>query len=202
LMNLRPDLWDAYMTLHRETYAALKADYPDLTVMVSLTGIDLLEGYTDVNHNDQMQALADIIDHTDIVALSMYPFMTVHLTNTIPSDMFSRLAQMIDKPLAIAETGYPAQAFRVGMGVNIDFNGTPELQAEYIALLLESAQTYDFAFVTNFILRDYDALWEMMGAQEDITILWRDTGLYDENGDARPALDIWRAWLARPMSAD
>jgi len=40
----------------------------------------------------------------------------------------------------------------------------------------------------NFVLRDYDALWQQIGGNEDLTIAWRDTGLYDEAGAARPAL--------------
>ena len=34
---------------------------------------------------------------------------------------------------------------------------------------------------------------------EDINKAWRDTGLYDEDGDARPVLDVWKTYLARPV---
>jgi len=201
LMSSRPDLWDAYVRLHRQVYTAIKLVHEDLPVMVSMTGADLLEGYTDVNHADQMRALADIIDYTDTLAFSLYPYMTRFLTTSIPSDIFAQLAELTDKPLAIAETGYPAQPFRVEVGANISFNGTPELQESWIRLVLESAQEYDYQFVTNFILQDYDALWQIIGGQADLTILWRDTGLYDENGNERPALDVWRNWLSQPIDA-
>lgn len=200
LMSLRPDLWDAYVTLHREAYTAIKAAHPELPVMVSMTGADLLEGYTDVDHADQMRALADIIDTTDVLALSIYPFITAFLTNSIPTEIFDQLAELTDKPLAIAETGYPAQPFRIEIGADIQFNGTPELQEEWITLVLESAQAYEYQFVTNFILQDYDSLWEAVGGQADLTILWRDTGLYDENGNARPALAVWQEWLMRDVA--
>lgn len=199
LMNLAPESWDAYVVLHQTVYAALKESHPDLPVMVSMTGFDLIPGYTDANNADQMRAFDDVIDHTDMLGLSLYPFMTAALTDFIPTEIFDQIAELTGKPLAVAETGYPAQAFNVAMGVNLQFEGTPELQSEWITLLLEKADAYDYAFVVNFVPRDYDALWQEMGAQEDITILWRDTGLYDENGDARPALAIWREWLARPM---
>lgn len=200
LMKIRPDLWDAYMVLHRETYTELKARYPDLPLLVSVTGIDLVPGYTDANIDDQRRALADIIDYTDILALSVYPYMTAYMTNAIPMQLLDQLAALTDKPLAISETGYPAQPFRIDMGQPLEFNGTPELQRDWIALTLEAAERYNMRFVVNFVLRDYDALWEAVGAQEDLTIAWRDTGLVDEDGNERPALTLWRDWLARTYS--
>lgn len=202
LMKLRPDLWDAYMTLQRTVYARLKEAYPDLPVFVSVTGVDLLEGYTDVDHADQMQALADLTDYTDLLGLSLYPYMTAYMTHSIPADLFDQLAALTDLPLAVTETGYPAQAFsiQVGGGPRLSFEGTAAKQAEYIGLLLSEAQAHEMAFVVNFVLRDYDALWQAIGGQEDLTIAWRDTGLYDEAGAARPALKAWREWLALPLA--
>jgi len=203
LMKLRPDLWDAYMTLHRQVYSALKTAHPDLPIFVSVTGIDLLEGYTDADHADQMRALADVLDYTDILGLSLYPYMTAYMTNSLPMDMFERLATLTDKPLAVTETGYPAQSFGIdaGGGVRLEFNSDDDKQADYIALLLDAAQEDRFVFVVNFVLRDYDTLWQQIGGREDLTIAWRDTGLYDEDGRARPALDLWRAALALPFRA-
>lgn len=203
LMKLRPDLWDSYMTLHRHIYTELKAAHPDLPVFVSVTGIDLLEGYTDADHADQMRALADILDYTDVLGLSVYPYMTAYMTNSLPEDMFDRLAALTDKPIAVTETGYPAQSFSIDAGnsVRLTFESDAEKQARYTALLLDAAQEYDFVFVVNFVLRDYDALWRQIGAHEDLTIAWRDTGLYDEDGGTRPALDLWRAALALPLQS-
>ncbi|MCA9902777.1 MAG: hypothetical protein KC547_02880 [Anaerolineae bacterium] len=203
LMKLAPDLWDSYMTLHRHIYTELKAAHPDLPVFVSVTGIDLLEGYTDVDHANQMRALADILDYTDILGLSVYPYMTAYMTNSLPEAMFDQLVALTDKPIAITETGYPAQTFSIfaGNNVRVTLESDADKQARYIALLLAAAQEYDFVFVVNFVLRDYDALWQQIGAREDLTIAWRDTGLYDEEGAVRPALDLWRAALALPFRA-
>ncbi|KXK50460.1 MAG: hypothetical protein DCC53_02730 [Chloroflexi bacterium] len=200
LMKHRPDLWDAYMVLHRATYEHLKRAYPDLPVMVSVTGIDLLDGYTDADHADQMRALSDILDYTDIVALSIYPYMTRYMTREIPRSIYEMLAELIDKPLAVSETGYPAQSFTIDAGAPIQFDGTPELQDAWITLTLDAAARYKFAFVVNFVLRDYDTLWQQIGGQNDLTIIWRDTGLYDEHGQPRPALATWRDWLERPVT--
>ncbi len=53
--------------------------------------------------------------------------------------------------------------------------------------------------MVNFVLQDFDALWQKTGAN-DAGAVWRDTGLYDENGKARAALSTWRAALARPYA--
>ena len=124
--------------------------------------------------------------------------MSVYLTDSIPASMFEDLFSLSDKPIAIAETGYPAQSFSITVegGGTIDFNSTPQKQHNYIAGLLEQADQRNFIFVINFVLRDYDALWEAIGSPQ-WAIVWRDTGLYDENGVSRPALDTWRDALDR-----
>lgn len=199
LMKIRPDRWDAYMTLQRAAYATLKAEYPDLPIFVSLTGIDLLPGYTDVDSTLQAQALADVLPYTDWLGLSIYPYMTRFMTGLLPEDFFDDLAALTDKPIAITETGYPAQDLAIRVGdVRIEMPSDDAKQADYIQRLLAAAQAHQFRLVINFVLRDYDALWRAIGAREDLTIAWRDTGLYAEDGRERPALAAWRAALAQP----
>ena len=60
----------------------------------------------------------------------------------------------------------------------------------------QEAESRDFVFIINFVLRDYDALWEKIG-RTDLAAVWRDTGLYDENGLSRPALQAWQTALTR-----
>ncbi len=199
LVTNNPGVWSAYLELNQYVYSELKKLYSNLPVMVSLFGIALLDGYRgEDDHTAQMQAFADIIDDTDYYALSLYPYMSVYLTDSIPTTMFDDLFSLSDKPIAIAETGYPAQSFSITVdgGGTIEFNSTPQKQRNYIAGLLEQANQRDFIFVINFVLRDYDALWEAIGSPQ-WAIVWRDTGFYDENGASRPALEVWRDALAK-----
>jgi hypothetical protein len=73
-------------------------------------------------------------------------------------------------------------------------------QAAWIDLVLRKAHQYKFAFVINFVIRDYDALFDNLGSGDlaDLAVLWRDTGLFDENGKPRKALVIWDQWLKIP----
>ncbi len=195
LLSKRPDLWPGYLALQQATYEAVKAEYPDLPVFVSVVGAAYLpEADTGDDPVAQRAALPDILASSDYFALSLYPYMTAYMTGPLPDSFFEQIFALSDKPLAISETGYPAQPFTIS---GLTFDGTPEKQADYFSRLLDYAQEREMVFVVNFILHDYDALWEKVGST-DFAAIWRDTGLYDEDGSTRPALDVWRAALARP----
>jgi hypothetical protein len=58
-----------------------------------------------------LQPLADL--KSDIFAISTYPaFVFAHNGGQLPDDYFTVFAGLTSKPLAIAETGYPARAQR------------------------------------------------------------------------------------------
>lgn len=203
LLTNTPEAWPDYLELHQYVYEQLKDEYPDLPIMATLIAPALLQGYTEEHdYSAQMQAMDEIMPYSDYFAVSLYPYMSIYTTDQLPNDLFQRLRELSEKPMAIAETGYPAGSFSITFPDGVyTFESNPEKQAEYISLLLNSAQAYDVRFVVNFILRDYDAVWELMGRDETLAI-WRDTGIYDEDGILRPAGDIWMEWLARPVEAE
>ena len=198
LLKNAPGKWSAYLSLHRYVYTVLKTEFPRLPIMVSVIGIDLLEGASDVDHQAQIQGLDEILLYSDFFALSLYPFISSFVTDTIPDDLFHRLRALSDKPMAVAETGYPAEPFTITFPDGpVTFEGTPAKQDQYMRLLFDSAQSMAFRFVVNFVLRDYDAIWEQLGGDETLAI-WRDTGIYDEDGVLRPAGQRWMNWLDLP----
>lgn len=197
LRKLAPDAWDAYVVLHRATYEALKREFPALPVFVTLTAVDLLEGWTDADHAAQMDALADVLPYTDLFALSLYPYMSRHLVGPYPPDLFTQLESLAGgRPVAIAESGFPAQRTALP-SYGVVFEGTEEAQRAWVEQLLAEADRMEMPFVVNFVWRDYDALWTALGGG-DLLAVWRDTGLYDEAGRERAALAAWRAALSRP----
>ena len=198
MTNAKP-AWPAFVELHRYVYAQLKAEYPAMPLFVSFTGMDFIDGWTSVNHADQMAALSDIIGYTDYFGLSLHPQGSVFMLNrnpaTVPSVAdFKTLFSLSTKPIAVCETSYPAQPFTAYGGLVTTF-GTPELQSRFFQNLFAAADQVDTKFIINFIIRDYDALWQDLGSPDDLNIFWRDTGFYDENGAARPVLAIWREIL-------
>jgi hypothetical protein len=66
---------------------------------------------------------------------------------------------------------------------------------------LALAQRRNFVFVISFIHQDYDALWEKIkGTPPELFMAWRDCGLLDEMGKARPARQLWKDHFDLPLS--
>lgn len=196
LMDLSPHLWPAYFTLHTSTYARLKTDFPTLPIAVSWTGMDLVDGYTDAIHTQQLAAVNMMTNHIDYYGLSMHTFISALTAETvIPVALIRAIAGLVDKPLAICETGYPAQPFDL-LGGTLVFNGSEEKQAQFFKNLFTALDDFDLRFVINFVPIDYDQLWNEIGQPDDINKVWRDTGLLDETLSPREALRVWRGRLA------
>jgi len=198
LMIQAPSLWNEYLELHQYVYQQLKILDPDFPIFVSFTGMDLVEGYTNANHSQQMQVLNDIMNFTDYCGVSLYPYLTGFVCDTIPTDMFDKIFSYLPKPKAICETGYAADSITVYDG-SIILNGSPMKQNQYITLMLNEAEEYDLKFVVHFVLRDYDALWIAIGSPDDLLKVWKDTGIYDEDGNARIAFQNWYFWLKKKI---
>ncbi|NKI36481.1 hypothetical protein HFP89_15025 [Wenzhouxiangella sp. XN79A] len=201
LKKLDPERWPAYLDLHRHTWSELRTRYPSLPIFASITAADMLGGLTDADVDQQRDALADLEPYMDLIGISFYPFLSSLGTGPVPREIFQQIDQLSTTPKAIVETGLPAQfqSLEIDPGAPpFVIDGTPAAQQEFIRALLTEAQRYQFRFVVNFIVQDYDALCdaiECLGWQR----LWQDTGLWDENGQARPALSVWREHLEREV---
>lgn len=203
LMHLAPDEWPGYLELHSATFEALKQRYPSLSIFVTATAGELLPGLTAADPAGQQQVLAEILPLTDMLGISFYPFLTALGTDPLPDDIFLRIDELTDKPIALAETGFPAQAQQLqfemaGNTIELDLDGTAEKQLAFFQRLLDAAERHQFRFVINFVPADYDALCDAIQCS-DFARIWRDTGLWDEAGTGRPALDLWDAQRARPI---
>jgi hypothetical protein len=63
-----------------------------------------------------------------------------------------------------------------------------------------NADAHSCKFIINFIHRNYDAMWDKMKATApEFFMAWRDCGLVDEKGQARPAFKLWRTWFERTL---
>jgi hypothetical protein len=50
--------------------------------------------------------------------------------------------------------------------------------------------------VISFLHRDYDALWEKIKrSSPEAFMVWRDCGLLDQDGKARPAYTVWKRYF-------
>jgi hypothetical protein len=191
-----PRAWRAYADLHRHVYRELKKDHPDLPIFASFTLHGMLN-QDGKGREAMLAAYRQITPQNDLVAVSFYPFIRGGTTDYAGClAWLERSFGGEGKPYAIVETGEAADRLRLPRTGQI-IEGTPEKQAAYYEVLLAFAGAHETRFVISFLHRDYDALWERIkaGAPEAF-LVWRDCGLLDEEGKARPAVRIWQRHLA------
>jgi hypothetical protein len=127
-----PEKWADFVELYIETYSALKLSHPELPVFFtsSLHTMNQMRVGTD----DAWSELSMLWNYSDIAAVSYYPHMQYPLDLSHPTKILSTLRDHTDKPVAISESGYPAE--------QIDFPGlghipaTETLQAEMMFRML------------------------------------------------------------------
>jgi len=84
----------------------------------------------------------------------------------------------------------------------VTLRGTPEKQAAYTRTLLGLADRKRFQCVVLFIHQDYDRLWDTIKANApELFMAWRDCGLLDGRGQARPSYTAWREYFVRPLDS-
>ncbi|VAX17372.1 hypothetical protein MNBD_NITROSPINAE02-1540 [hydrothermal vent metagenome] len=194
LIDLAPASWDGFVTLAQSVYTSLKTNHPNLPIFLSLQADWFYK-----NQKGQRAGIAKILPFTDFIALSGYPFADQADPNSLATDYFSQLANLApEKPFAIAETAWPAENITTPYPVVIP--ASDATQKAYMELLMTNSDNLSASFVVWFFTRDFDDFWESDLQYNPVapTIrLWKDTGLYDGRGNARPALAVWRKYLGR-----
>jgi len=87
-------------------------------------------------------------------------------------------------------------------GGTITINGSQEKQKLFFSKLFDKAQKYNCRFIINFVIRDYDQLWQEIGSPDDVYKLWKDTGIYDGDGNARIIKNLWLEKLKLTLKSD
>jgi hypothetical protein len=179
-------------------YEELKMRYPTLKLMTSVA--------LKTPGSSEMQQIAasynQVLVYTDIVGISTYPYVFYDHADrgdpeNLPSDWLTQITGFSDgKPLAFSETGW------IGEDLDIpDFHysesSNQTKQANFAQLMLETAEDLDMEFVIWWTVADFDTLWSNELARDPLAKIWKDIGLYDENQDARSALQVWDNWLDR-----
>ncbi len=187
-----PERWDEFVTLAATVYGEIKDTYPTLPVFITIQA-DIFHQYPEV----QSEALIQILPYTDFIAISTYPYIFGDSPDSIASDHFTAITDLApEKPFAIAETAWPAEDISDPYPVII--KGSESAQLAYVERLIKESTDKKAVFITWFFTRDFDEFWEAQLKDNPIapTIrLWKDTGLYDEDGNPRPALGLWKDTL-------
>ena len=188
----------AFVSLARRIYPVLKQEFPRTRILLSF----YLEPPTRIV--EAKKHIDALLPFTDLFAISTYPYMVregpPQRLDQVATDWFEQVRRIAPgKPFAIAETGFIAEPLSV-LWKTVE--GTPADQEKYAAWMLSEANRLDAEFVVWFVVADYDELWSVLRwivLFNPLMKAWKDTGMFDGELDARPALGVWDAWLRAPI---
>jgi hypothetical protein len=188
------DDYESFLDLAESVYETLKVSYPTLPIMLTLQG-DSFE----IPKGDLMQISRDLLEFSDFVAMSTYPFLTSQDFNRdanpalFTNDWLKEFRDLAPKkPFAVSETAFIAEDLEL-QSVNIKARANEEWQKDYLQKLLIHVNNLDAEFVCWFVYRDYDQIYDL--APSDAFRIWRDTGLKDEDGKERVSYGLWKEWM-------
>lgn len=190
--------YNRFKVFAQAVYGNIKADYPDLKLMVSIA----MKSPGSSEMQQIKQNIADILPYMDVIGVSVYPYIFYNHADkanpaSLPADWLSQIKQVAPgKPVAITETGWIAEPLVINAyGVNLD--GNESWQRQYVARLLQESEQLDVEFAIWWSLIDFQALWDGVLAQDPVASIWRDTGLYNEQIQPRAGLEVWQRYLDR-----
>lgn len=188
-------LWGEYQLLMSNIRSRIKTAYPSLKISESVT----LHNWYLPNVVNQEAFVADVSNYVnqnlDFAAISFYPFLKGMHTKVEMQRAFDFLHGETTKPVAFVETSHIAENLIVP-SFNLNINGSVCEQQDYLEVLLLNAWTHDYQFIIWWAHRDFDELWQIFPDEtKDLGLLWRDTGLLDEDGNERPAMETWQKIL-------
>lgn len=188
--------WSSYKTLIKHVKSKIKQAYPSLKVSESISLHNLYK--PDIpNPTTYINEIISYMNQMDFVAISFYPFLKNLHTTTEFQEAFNFLHKHINKPIAFVESAHIAEDLIIP-NLNVFIKGNAIEQNNYLETLLANAQEQNYEFVIWWAHRDYDALWETFPeALKDVGKIWRDTGLLDENGNERLAIQTWKTNLSK-----
>jgi len=157
------------------------------------------------------QGLRDLLPYIDLVGLSIYPHYGKYNAYTEPPAAFDSLHRFLKEagvpdtmPLGVTESGYPADPYLID---SVLFAGHADKQQRHLELMLYelSKLPNPVEFVVNYTVRDIDRHWQrLVDAAENPRFVqfyqyFRDLGLYDGDGVARPSLATWMRYRQLPL---
>jgi len=194
--DAHPDDFPSYLSLYRETYAAVKAESPDTQVFVTFQWEDLNNLITGASEGreayetnwDQVEAFEPQLD---LWVISSYPFVAFQSGAEIPGTYYTPLLTRTNKPLAVAEGGYTSQP--VG-----PFSGTPQDQVDYLSAIHSQIGSrlrfWVYLLLSDFNPDRYAAAMRQQGLDEadvDTLGMFRAVGLRQADGTPKPGLIVW-----------
>lgn len=194
LLSHSAEKWAQLKELHRETYAAVKQQYPTLPVCFTTEVLHYKKLSSDAKGSAQEAEVADLMQHSDLFAMSVYPHMSYDVPRPVPTDFFD-FARQFHKPIAVSESGDTSRDVELKT-FGLTLRGSEANQQQFVQLLLKTATRDKYRFVVLFATTDFDRLCDKLPKPiDDLARIWAYTGLQTAERKPKPALAVWDEYL-------
>lgn len=170
LMANDTTLWNDFVELYAETYAAVKTEHPDLPVFFT-TSVHNMESW-------QWEYLLPLCAYSDLAGASYHPQLQAGFNLGDPLSALTDFIARVSKPVVVTEASYPADDISIIPG----FPGTPAYQNAVYTVLLDLAQSNPFEFCIFWAHRDHDAIAGDLPALAEV---WQSVGVLEADGTQR-----------------
>jgi Glycosyl hydrolase family 53 len=186
--------WRQLKELHRETYSAVKKMHPKLPVFFTTEVLHYKRLARDAKQSEQEKEVAELMRHSDLFAMSLYPYMSLETPRPLPENFFD-FARRFKKPIAVSESGMTSRDVPL-KSYGISLLGSEAEQKNFTELLLKTAARDRYEFVINFATTDSDRLVARLRPPlDDLARIWAFTGMQTSTERPKPALTVWDGFL-------
>jgi hypothetical protein len=186
--------WKQLKELHAETYVAVKRQFPALPVFFTTEVLHYKKLASAAKNSDQAAEVADLMKHSDLFAMSVYPHMSYGVPRPVPAD-FLNFATQSHKPIAVAESGMTSRNVEL-KAFKLTLFGSEADQKQFTAQLLKTAARDRYEFVINFATTDFERLCAKLPPPvDDLARIWAYTGMQSSEQKPKPAAATWDAYL-------
>ncbi len=201
LLSNDPAKWIQVKELYRETYHAVKAQYPRLPVFFTTEVLHYKRLAKEARNKDQAGEVADLMKQSDVCAMSLYPFMSYDTPRPLPPSFFD-FARTFNKPIAVSESGMTSKDVEL-KAYKITLRGSEDEQRRFTGLLLKTAVRDRYEFVINFATTDFEKLCaKLPPPTDDLARIWAYTGMQTSDKRPKPALATWDSFLKAAYRRD
>ena len=194
LLSRDQSKWQQLKELHRDTYAAIKKVHRSLPVFFTTEVLHYKRLTRDAKGTNQEKEVADMMRHSDLFAMSLYPHMSPEVGRPLPGN-FLEFATRFKKRIAISESGMTSRPVDLRT-YNTSLYGSDADQMQFTEYLLKTAARDNYEFVINFATTDSDRLVARLRPQlADLARIWAYIGM--QTGDKRPkaASAVWDGYF-------
>lgn len=199
LLSHDPAKWRQLKELHRATYAAVKEKHPKLPVFFTTEVMHYKKLASEARDKDQEGEVADLMQQSDLFAMSVYPHMSYGVPRPIPAD-FLDFASKLRKPIAVSESGMTSRDVEL-KSFKLTLRGSELDQERFTENLLKTATRDRYEFVINFATTDFEKLVAKLPPPvDDLARIWAFTGLQTSDQRPKPALAVWDRYFKAPYA--